>query len=236
MDSPEHTSLPSLGSIFGNYQFGAPSQVNANDGVPESPFTVLPATQQTFGPPASPPVIELAAFSLECPAAQKSPPCGQCRGARFDFTKYFHNEKFFRAPPHELLKMIEQSYLLKNRLGSILVTYIVHNLHDDHRMADILTAITDWVDMVASLIEAVSESMINAAGVADALAAVEAWTSGFAGQLREHLGQLTGQKMEVPAGWKKQMLSEFRKRWESVWIRCANACAYHQDVVSMDQD
>lgn len=228
MDTQHHHSLPIIGSLFGNYQFGDRSPIQFPRAVPESAYTVLPTNRQATGPPASPPVHELAAFSLENPSRRFQ--CAMCRGDHYDFTKYFHNKKFFSVPPHELLGKVERSYILKNRLSSILVTYITHNLHDDHMMVDIEKAIDDWVNLVAALVAEVTESMIDTEGVADALAGVEGWTKEFAGQLREHLGKLTRQKMEVPAGWMKEMLSYFRKRWECVWICCANACAYPQDV------
>ncbi|PBP26462.1 hypothetical protein BUE80_DR002665 [Diplocarpon rosae] len=224
----QQLSLPCLQSIFGDYHIDGPDHGNSHEPIPESPFTLSAAIPYPEDGQyrASPPVTELAAFSL------RSPKCPQCRGKRFDYTAYFHNPRFFRAPPHALLAPIERSYVLKNRLSSILVTYIVHDLHDDHVMADIKADITDWVELVSKLAGEVGDRAVHAEGVAEALAGVELWTADFARQLRDHLDHLTGQKMEVPRGWKKEVLSEFRKRWESVWICCANACAYHQEMVS----
>ncbi|KAH7336179.1 hypothetical protein BKA65DRAFT_351768, partial [Rhexocercosporidium sp. MPI-PUGE-AT-0058] len=146
------------------------------------------------------------------------PKCPQCKGKRFDFTAYFHNPKVFNTPPHELLDLVERSYILKNRLESILVTYIVHDLREDHRIQDSQDDVHDWVRQVASLAVEVKEGMIQGEGVSAELAGVQAWTEGMANRLGCHLERANGLKMEVPKGWKKEVLCDFRKQWEKVWI------------------
>ncbi|KAH7418083.1 hypothetical protein BKA64DRAFT_187773 [Cadophora sp. MPI-SDFR-AT-0126] len=226
------TALPSHARLFGEYQIGGNSRGQTFELVPESPFTAplvfanhgLPSFSQA--PAASPLINELAAFSL------KPPKCPQCKGKSFDFTAYFHNPRIFASPPHELLDLVERSYILKNRLHSILVTYILHDLRDDHMMQDVRSDIHDWVRQVTNLAAEARKDLGKADGVEDGLAGVKAWTEGTANQLGEHLELFKGQKMEVPKGWKKEVLSEFRKQWEKVWIACANACAYHQGIIS----
>ncbi|PVH84983.1 hypothetical protein DL98DRAFT_584042 [Cadophora sp. DSE1049] len=229
---PHDAALPTHSRLFGNYQIGGNSRGQALEPVPESPFTVpplfpnhgLPSFSQA--PPISLPVSELAAFSL------RPPECPQCKGRRFDFTAYFHNPKFFHSPPHELLDLVERSYILKNRLQSILVTYIVHDLRDDHMMQDVRADILDWVRQVANLAMDIRGGLGKADGVEDGLVGVQAWTEETANRLREHLERYHGQKMEVPKGWTKEVLSDFRKQWETVWIAYANACAHHQGLAS----
>jgi len=224
--------LPSHSRLFGDYQIGGNSRARAFEPVPESPFTVplnfsnhgLPSSSQDSS--TSPPVNELASFSL------RPPKCPQCKGKRFDFTAYFHNPKFFHSPPHELLDLVERSYILKNRLQSILVTYIVNDPRGDHMMQDVRADILDWVCHVANLSAEVSQSLGHADGVEVALAGVKLWTEGMANRLGEHLERCNGQKMEVPKGWRKEVLSDSRKQWEKVWIACANACAYHRGIAS----
>ncbi|KAH9224724.1 hypothetical protein DL95DRAFT_378371, partial [Leptodontidium sp. 2 PMI_412] len=144
--NPWDSSLPNWASLFGDYQLGSNSRSRSyEEDIPHSPFSDPPVFSNDGLPSfsqaslASPPVSELAAFSL------KNPKCPQCKGKRFDFTAYFHNPKFFRAPPHELLDLVERSYVLKDRLQSILITYIVHDLQEDHRMQDVRADILDWV-------------------------------------------------------------------------------------------
>ncbi|KAG4442806.1 hypothetical protein IFR05_001687 [Cadophora sp. M221] len=229
--NPWDASLPNWGSMFGHYQLDGNSRSQSyEENIPQSPFSNppvfpnhgLPSTSQAS--PASPPVSELAAFSL------RSPKCPHCKGKRFDFRAYFHNPKFFRAPPHELLNLVERSYVLRNRLQSLLVTYIVNDLREDHRMQDVRADIIDWVRQVSNLSGEIREGMNQVDGVSAGLAGVEAWTEGMANSLGEHLDRSNGMRMEVPKGWMREILSDFRKQWEKVWISCANACAYRQGL------
>lgn len=99
-------------------------------------------------------------------------------------------------------------------------------------MQDVRADILDWVCHVANLSAEVSQSLGHADGVEVALAGVKLWTEGMANRLGEHLERCNGQKMEVPKGWRKEVLSDSRKQWEKVWIACANACAYHRGIAS----
>ncbi|KAK0112938.1 hypothetical protein ONS95_014656 [Cadophora gregata] len=227
MDPSEQALLEKQTLLFGNYQVGSNSRGGAVEAIPESPLSATPGFKSngllSFSQTSSAlqPIKELASFSL------RSPKCPQCKGKRFDFTAYFHNPRFFSSPPHELLYLVERSYVLKNRLQSILVTYIVHDLRSDHMMQDVCADIQDWVLQVANLTAEVRGCMGRADGVEGELVAVQAWTEEMANRMAEHLERFNGKKMEVPKGWKKETLSDFRKQWEKVWITCASTCTNH---------
>ncbi|KAL2069082.1 hypothetical protein VTL71DRAFT_15420 [Oculimacula yallundae] len=229
MSLPE-ISHPHYTNLFGDFQFGATSHSQAHESIPESPFTTSSFLQtHNFppfhpNPPTSPPTNTLASISL------RSPKCPQCKTKRFDFTSYFHNARIFRSSPHELLDLIERTYVLKNRLQSILVTYIVNDLREGLRMGDIRAEILDWVRQVEELVEQVREGMGEAEGVESGLESVKLWSEEMAGKMEEHLERSGGLKTDMQKGWKKAVLSEFRREWEIVWIACANACPYRQET------
>lgn len=128
--------------------------------------------------------------------------------------------------------MVERSYVLKNRLQSLLVTYIVNDLREDERVQDIRDDFLEWVRQVAKLAEEVGGGMRRVEGVEVGLEAVKAWSEGMARSLVEHLNQSGGKKMEVQKGWRKEVLSEFRRQWEAVWIAYANNCAHQPEIPS----
>ncbi|CZS98658.1 hypothetical protein WAI453_001920 [Rhynchosporium graminicola] len=218
--------FPNYTNLFGDFHFGNNARSQAYESIPESPLTenAVLRTQLHLAfnpiPASSPPTNELAAVSL------RSPKCPQCKGTRFDFTSYFHNARIFRSPPHELLNLVERSYVLKNRLQSLLVTYIINDLREEIRIQDIRHDIIAWVQEVANLADQVREIMDQAEGVSAGLYSVQMWTGKMASQLESHLERSNGLKMDVQKGWKKGVLFEFRKKWEIVWVVCANACSY----------
>src|ERR1700692_3638771 len=109
------------------YHYPPPPQLN-------TPYLDVPRSAQNDFPPLT--SISSTLPSLDGPPLPEDrPQCAQCKGQKYGFTAYFHNTKIFPEPPHELLPWVERSYLLKNRLQSLLVTYTVHEfdptyLHD----------------------------------------------------------------------------------------------------------
>jgi hypothetical protein len=39
--------------------------------------------------------------------------CPFCEGRKYGFTAYFHNLTIFSEPPHDILPLVEESYILK---------------------------------------------------------------------------------------------------------------------------
>ena len=175
-----------------------------NPGVtyPVKPETIAERTSFT------PLVSELPILSL------KTPLCPLCKGQKYGFTAYFHNPKIFSEPPHELLPLVEKSYVLKNRLKSLLVTYIMRDLeHDGIQEAE--KEVLAWSQLVGDLL---SEVMASAAGFELGLKSSEEvrdWTREMTKQILDSIygrGQL-----EMPKGRLLVLLLEFRKVWERVW-------------------
>jgi hypothetical protein len=137
-----------------------------------------------------------------------------CKGQKYGFTAYFHNPKIFPEPPHELLPLIEQSYVLKNRLKSLLVTYIMRGL-EPGGVQEAENEATVWTQLVEDLL---SEVVASAAGFEldlRTLEEVRKWTRELTRQIRDSL--VGRQKLEMPKGRLLVLLLEFRKLWEGVW-------------------
>jgi hypothetical protein len=151
------------------------------------------------------PIAEIAATALR----QQS--CMSCRGQRYDYAAYFHNNKIFSRPPHELLKSVEESHVLKNRLQSLLVNYVLRDVEQES-FKQIQKDLQTWETRVNNLAMTLGDNEV--------LGRLRAWTSRITRQLWEHV---TGvENMEMPPGRMKELISEFRKLWEDVWVRCVS--------------
>ena len=151
---------------------------------------------------------ELATLSF------KQQPCPLCKGQKYGFTAYFHNTKVFSKPPHELLAMVEKSYLLKNRLKSLLVTYGMREV-EQYQLQEVEGDIAAWSQQVHDLISEVISSAVEFALDLQWLEKVQTWTKDVTKQLREKIW--LEDEMEMPNGSLDEVLQGFRKAWEGVW-------------------
>jgi hypothetical protein len=156
------------------------------------------------------PTSEVEVLSL------KAPLCPLCKGQKYGFTAYFHNPKIFSEPPHDLLPLVEKSYALKNRLKSLLVTYVMREReHDGFKEAE--KEVLLWSRMVEELLgEIVTSAVVVELGLRP-LEEVRKWTREMTRQIRQSL--VGGQKLEMPKGRLQALLVEFRKLWEGVWLQ-----------------
>ena len=145
----------------------------------------------------------------------REPLCPICKGQLYNFTAYFHNHKVFPSPPHELLSLIEKSYILKNRLQSLLVTYVTHDF-DRTYLKDVKGEIYSWNEEVEGLVNEVLSSFAGYQAHSWPLGDVRYWTKWTMTQLAEHVDGI--KRMEMPKGRLKALLLEFRKIWERVWV------------------
>ena len=171
---------------------------------------LYPVKQQSFEEPISTAFLtsELPALSLEATL------CPLCKGQKYGFTAYLHNLKIFPEPPHDLLPFIEKSYVLKNRLKSLLVTYIMRNLEQDGAQ-EAEKEVQFWGQLVEGLLSDVAASAVGFELSLYPLEEVWKWTEEMTRQIRESIAGR--QKMEMPKGRLLALLLELRKLWEEVW-------------------
>ncbi|KAF8853151.1 hypothetical protein BDZ45DRAFT_564576, partial [Acephala macrosclerotiorum] len=137
------------------------------------------------------------------------PSCTYCKGRRYDYTAYFHNTNVFAEPPHELLTLVEESYVQKNRLQSLLINYVLRAIQQED-IEQIQKDLEAWEIQVHNLVATIGDG--------DALASLRSRTSRMKTQIWEHVVGM--QKMEMWPGRSKELVSEFRKLWETVWVDC----------------
>lgn len=143
--------------------------------------------------------------------------CQLCKGKKYGFTSYFHNTKIFFEPPHEILPVVEESYVLRDRLKSLLVTYAMREVEDDQAQ-NIETQILNWGYSVGMLADEVVASACNA-GFAlglDRLDNVRKWRDIIVEEARYYASRNAAVKM--PSGRLAALMLEYRKVWEAVWI------------------
>lgn len=202
------TPFPYGHDLFGDFQLGSSKQY-PTDEHPRAPPLYYPASCETQYSQSldvaslSPPLAEIASESL----ARMS--CVHCRGRRYDYTAYFHNTKIFVEPPHELLKFVEESYVQKNRLQSLLINYGLRDIQQDS---------TDQIKKDLELWETQVHNLAMTIGDDEVLEHLRSWASNTMKQLWEHV--VGTHKMDLPPGRAKELASEFRKLWEAVWIKC----------------
>jgi hypothetical protein len=163
-------------------------------------------------PSPEPPATLLIKPEHGTPKAGK---CPQCKGQKYSFTAYFHNTAIFSLPPHELLAFADYAYILKDRLKSLLITYAMHET-DDGCLPRIEMDIKMWGQQVESLARDVEEFATGFEQVGIEVQGVVEWTQGMMRRLWEHV--LGVRILEVPKGRTKELVLEFRKGWERVWL------------------
>ena len=149
------------------------------------------------------------------PIARQSPSCVHCKGHRYGFSAYFHNPKLFSEPPHHLLHLVEQSYFLRDRLKSLLVTYAMRPLETDQTQV-IENEIHGWQREVACFANHVLCSALTFELRVRPLDEVRRWATEMSKQLAEHVQGV--KRLDMPKGRLQVLLTEFRRAWELVWI------------------
>ena len=141
--------------------------------------------------------------------------CPFCKGKKYGFTAYFHNLRIFPEPPHAILPLVEESYILRDRLKSLLVSYAMREFeHDEAVMAQIhhwefsMEALTDDVMNSASTFGFV----LNLGRLDD----VRKWMSTIVDEFRYYTSGQARDKMA--SGRLAALMAEYRKIWELVWI------------------
>jgi hypothetical protein len=196
--------------IHHTYHYPPPPQLN-------TPYLDVPRSAQNDFPPLT--SISSTLPSLDGPPLPEGrPQCAECKGQKYGFTAYFHNTNIFPEPPHELLPWVERSYLLKNRLQSLLVTYTVHEF-DPTYLHDIEIVINSFRLQVEGLAHEVGSWGSESERVVSAVTEVHQWSKGMVKQLWDHVVGI--QRLPMPKGRAKELVLEFRKGWERVWIESA---------------
>ncbi|KAH8597946.1 hypothetical protein B0O99DRAFT_483464, partial [Bisporella sp. PMI_857] len=141
--------------------------------------------------------------------------CEQCKGQRYGFTAYFHNPNIFSEPPHHLLSWVEQSYLFRDRLKSLIVTYAMREFEAEG-LCKIEDGINSWVRNIGvfttHLLCSAQKFELNILPLEE----VKRWTSEMSKQLMDHVQG--HKKLEMPRGRLQALLTEFRWCWEAVWL------------------
>jgi hypothetical protein len=216
MNLPPLSELYSHGTFLGTagttHLNHLPVQTNQN-----RPYPNFPRTEENEFPPLTSISSTLPSFDVPL-SPQNLPVCEQCKGQKYNFTAYFHNTKIFAEPPHHLLNCVERSYILKNQLQSLLVTYALQEVDPDH-IQDIEVEINTWGTQVDSLAHEVASFWSRIDPVLNVVTEVHRWTKAMMKQIWEHV-QGT-QMLPMPKGRVKELVLAFRKGWEGVWIACA---------------
>jgi len=179
-------------------------------------FEVIRHQQNEFPPLTS---ISSTLPSLDGPSPPQSrPQCPQCKGQKYGFEAYFHNINIFPEPPHALLPWVERSYILKNRLQSLLVSYTVQQFERSY-LQDIEIDINNWRLQVEAFAHEVASWGSGSERVVNAVKEVHQWSKTMVKQLWDHV--VGNQMLPMPKGRVKEKLLEFRKGWEKVWVTSA---------------
>ena len=120
---------------------------------------------------------QLSPSSLTADASElgvKPPGCALCKGTKYSFTPYFHNTKYFLKPPHEIILLVEKSYILKNRLHSLLVSYVLRDVEQDH-VQQVQSEIKAWSQQVDSLESEFLEEVSGSEWFSSALTDAHIW-------------------------------------------------------------
>jgi hypothetical protein len=188
------------------------------------------ATQQDnySSPVAAAPQVTSANTKLEALSLTRSL-CHLCKGKKYGFTAYFHNHKIFQEPPHEILPLVEESYVLRDSLKSLLVTYAMRAVEQDE-VENVMTQIHHWDFSVAALTDEVMNSASNSGFVLNLgrLDDVRNWKDVMVDEFRY---MISGQpQTKLPSGRLAALMLEYRKVWEAVWI------GYMQDRKMMESE
>ena len=215
--------LPPLNELYSQRPFSAPMAMHRAYNYPPPPppldtpqFEVIRHQQNEFPPLTS---ISSTLPSLDGPSPPQSrPQCPQCKGQKYGFEAYFHNINIFPEPPHALLPWVERSYILKNRLQSLLVSYTVQQFERAY-LQDIEIDINNWRLQVEAFAHEVASWGSGSERVVNAVKEVHQWSKTMVKQLWDHV--VGNQMLPMPKGRVKEKLLEFRKGWEKVWVTSA---------------
>ncbi|KAF7870386.1 hypothetical protein EAF04_004132 [Stromatinia cepivora] len=156
-----------------------------------------------------------SASQLSHPSQQTiAPPCPQCKGHKYGFTPYFHNTDIFPEPPHDLLMFVEQTYLLRNRLKSLMINYVTRRV-DNSRLEVISNEIVEWKGRVECLAREILISSMGFELNTEGLEAVNDWAAEVVQRLNNHVHGIV--RMELSNEDQKGLLIDFKKLWEVVW-------------------
>jgi hypothetical protein len=215
-------NLPPLNELYNQDPFASSVRTYTSHGLPlqgnsNQQYLDIPRSEENDFPPLTSISSTLPSLDAHSPL-QSQPACIHCKGQKYSFTAYFHNAKIFPEPPHEVLHWVERSYILKNRLQSLLVTYALHTVEIDH-IRDIEVEINNWAMRVDALAHEVGSCGSGSERILSALTEVHRWMKGMIEQLWKHVRG--AQTLPMPKGRLKEVVLEFRKAWERVWIACA---------------
>ncbi|KAG9238907.1 hypothetical protein BJ875DRAFT_449836 [Amylocarpus encephaloides] len=149
------------------------------------------------------------------------PSCFMCKGNKYSFASYFHNTKIFASPPHELLAHVEQSYILRDWLQTLLNTY-VRRTPDTDIATGSERYIRAWGDRVQCLVKAIpglasSPGFTMCKGTGVEVEALISWTKEMVeGLVETAWGRYT---VHLSKERMKELLWEFRKLWEQIWLQ-----------------
>jgi hypothetical protein len=215
-------NLPLLNELYSQRPFSSPMAMHHAYNYPPPPR--LSASYIDLARPEQNgfPSLTLISSTLpnldESPLPQTRPQCAQCKGQKYGFTAYFHNSKVFSKPPHALLPWVERSYLVKNRLQSLLVTYAVQQFEPAY-IRDIEVDISNWRLQVESLAHEVGSWGSGSELVVNAVTEIHQWSKDMVKQLWDHVVGI--QMLPMPKGRVKELVLEFRRGWECVWVESA---------------
>jgi hypothetical protein len=155
--------------------------------------------------------------------------CPFCKGRKYGFTAYFHNLRIFSEPPHDILRLVEESYILRDRLKSLLVTYTMRDV--EHGEAESMMAhIHHWDFSVGALTDEVMNSASNSGFVLNLgyLDGIRSWKDATVDEFKYYVSEQV--QIKLPKGRLAALMLEYRKAWEAVWI------GYMQDRKMMQSE
>lgn len=227
LEAMEDLGLPTDSTYFGKTQLHSqPLLYHAFDAILDT--SIHSSKQGSQRQTSSPRGSELESLCL------KEPLCLQCKGQKYRFTAYFHNMKIFPRPPHELVRLIEKSYILRDRLKSFLVTYTMRPIDQD-RIWGIEEEINKWQQEIIFLMKNVICSAHFELDFSP-LERAKNWSLLMADKVRDHIWGIT--RLEMPKGTLQMLLSEYRMAWERVWQGYLRdqAASQHMFVQTLDSD
>lgn len=144
-------------------------------------------------------------------------PCHFCKGKKYGFTAYFHNHAIFPEPPHDILHLVEESYVLRDRLKSLLITYTMRRVEYEE-VETVMGHIHTWDFAVGALTDEVMSSASNSGFVLHLapLDDVRKWKDAIVNELRYYVSGQT--QIKLPKERLTTLMFEYRKVWEATWI------------------
>lgn len=141
--------------------------------------------------------------------------CPLCKGKKYGFSAYFHNLKIFPEPPHAILPLVEESYMLRDRLKSLLVTYAMREVEQGQ---DVMAQVHHWEFSVGALTDEVMNSASNSGFVLNLgrLDDVRKWLTNIVDEFGYYVSCQAHMKLSRMR--LAELMIEYRRIWEFVWI------------------